>query len=160
MIKALHIPIAVVLCCILIVGCNQNELANLTLTLTNAVAVVADLQGNKEIAAKLRADSTLVANAIREWRPGSSPADAIRLVNQLIQDLELLPQNDKYRPFIILALGTAAHIIERLTQGNTSYGVANTKVRITHPPNNEKEFRSNWDAIRASSEDMQQAPIL
>lgn len=138
-------------------GCNRTSLAELTTTLGNAVAIIAELQGHPETGQKLKADALIISDAIRRWKPGMPAEDIVKLVNNLIHDLNLLSINDKYRPFIILALGTAAHIIDMLTQ-NT--GRPDTQVRLTKPPETEKEFKVDWNAIRASLPDVAQAPVL
>lgn len=161
MTKILHVPIiALMFISVLINGCNQTQLVTLTQTLGHSVAMIADLQGQPEVAAKLRSDTEVITAAIKGWKPGMPSSDIIHKINGLIRDLNLLPINDNYRPFILFALGTAAHIIEILSQGNPNAPRPETQVRLTKPPENEKEYKVNWDAIRASTPGVEKAPVL
>lgn len=158
MTKIVQLPIITLMCILLFVdGCNRQDLADLATTLANAIAVIAGLQGKPEVGQKLKADALLISQAVRTWKPGMPAGDIVRLINNLIRDLNTLPIDDKYRPFIIMALGTAAHMIDILTQ-NT--GRPETSVRLVQPPSTAKEFREDWNAVRAATPDVEQAPIL
>lgn len=136
-------------------GCNQQDtIAALAATLGHSVAMLVTLQGNPDLAAKLQNDTNVAVNAIRAWQPGTSAADAIRLLNIVIQDIQSLSLPEKYKPFLVLALGTAASILDIL-HGNPS-----PETRLTKPPSNEKEYKQLWDDIRASNPQMEQIPVL
>lgn len=139
---------------------RQESLAALTATLGRAVALLATLQGDKELAERLRQHTELAVQAINNWKPGMPAADAIRAINQLIDDLKLFPADSKYKALIVLALGTAANIIDRLNSQGAGGEKPHTDVHLTDPPQNDQQFKAHWDAIRASSVGMEQVPIL
>lgn len=148
------------LCLSLVGGCPQRDsLAVLTETLGNAVAALVAAAGNTELAEKLRHDTGLAVGLIQDLKPGASPAEAIRAVNALIDDLKSFPASDRFKPLVTFALGTAAAIIEALSK--TGPGEPpHTDVRLTAPPHDAREFRQSWDAIRAGSPGLEAAPIL
>lgn len=139
---------------------QQATVAALVSTLGGAVASLVSLSGNTDLANSLRHDTQLASELILGWKPGSNAADAIRALNKVIDDIQSLQLPEKYKPFITLALGTAATIIDLLSSrgGDT----AHTAVRIVDPPHSSKEFRRDWDAIRDSglSSDLQSVPEL
>lgn len=142
-------------------SCSQQAtIAALVATLGGAVAMLVSLSGNSELGEKLRHDTQLASELISGWKPGASAADAIRALNKVIDDIQSLPVPEKYKPFITLALGTAASIIDILSSRGGE--AAHTKVRIAEPPHSSKEFKKDWDALRDSglSSDMQQVPEL
>lgn len=141
-------------------GCRnqQTTLALLTQTLGNAVASLAQISGNTELADTLKKHTEIAVGIIKGWRPGMSPDEAIRAINQIIDDIKLFPAIGPYRPLITLALGTAASIIELLSRGGPER--PHTDVRLTKPPHDSREFRRDWDAIRAGGPGMEKAPIL
>lgn len=138
-------------------GCPQRDsLDDLIKTLGNAIALLASVNGNPQLAAKIRADTDSVVALIRVWKQGQDASEIIRAINVLINDIQTLPVPPNFKPLITLALGTLAAIIERLN----SNGKPSTNVRITDPPKNSDEFKRNWDAIRAGSPNMHDAPVL
>lgn len=141
-------------------GCPKQTLANLTATLGNAVAVLAQVQGNTALAQQLREHTNTAVAIIQNWKEGQSAADAIRALNRIIDDLKLFPAVDRFKPLITFTLGTIANIIDLLNRGGTGGEKPHTDVRITKPPENATEFKHDWDAIRAGSPNMEQAPIL
>lgn len=143
-------------------GCSQQAtIAALVATLGGAVSTIVSLSGNPELGEKLRHDTQLATELINGWKPGTSAADAIRALNKVIDDIQSLQVPEKYKPFITLALGTAASIIDILNSRGGGEQ-AHTKVRIIDPPHSSKEFKKDWDALRDSgpSPDLQQVPEL
>lgn len=144
-----------------VAGCpSKDTLAVLIATLGNAVAQIAVLTGHQEIADRLRHDTEIAATALKSWQPGMNGAEAIRAVNRVIDDLKLFPLNDKYRALIALALGTAAAIIDFINAHGGNGDKPHTDVKLTDPPKNTEEFKRTWDAIRAGSVGLEQAPVL
>lgn len=145
-----------------IAGCPKKDtLARLVATLGNAVAQLATLTGNTQLADRIRHDVALATAALQNWQPGMPAADAIRALNQLIDSLKLFPPNDPFRPLITLALGTAAAIIDFINMHTSTPGERpHTDIKLTDPPKNEEEFKKTWDAIRAGSPGMEKAPVL
>lgn len=136
-------------------ACSQQEtIATLVGTLGHAIGTLVALQGNTDLGAKLQNDTNLAVTAIKAWKPGTSAGDAIRLLNQVISDIQTLKLPEKYKPFVTLALGTAASIMDIL------HGTPSTDVRITVPPKNAKEFDLLWDSIRASTPQADEVPVL
>lgn len=134
---------------------RQNTLALLTETLGNAVASLAQIAGNDQLANQLRQHTQTAVSLLRGWTPGMPPADIIRALNRIIEDLKLFPADSKYAALITFVLGTIASIIEQLHGASPA-----TNVRITAPPKDAEDFKHYWDAIRAGSPDMHDAPIL
>lgn len=140
-------------------GC-QSRLAALTAALGHGVAALAAALGHNDWADKLRRDTDAVLAAISKWKPGMAAVDIVHLLNDLIRDITRLDVLEKFRPLVTFALGTAASIVAFLNQNSGGNTPPDTPVRLTLPPYNAREFNHNWDAIRAGSPDMQQAPIL
>lgn len=144
-------------------SCNpeqQNTLALLTQVLGNAVADLIQIAGNPTLAATLREHTNTAVTLLRAWTPGQSVIDIIRALNRIIDDLSLFPALDKFQPLITLVLGTVAAIIEELQRIGNAGDAPHTKIRITAPPKTSDEFKHDWDAIRAGSPNMHDAPIL
>lgn len=136
-------------------ACSQQDtIAALVATMGHAIGTLVSLQGNTDLAQKLQNDTNLAVNAIKAWQPGTSAADAIRLLNTVISDIQTLSLPDKYKPFVVLALGTAASIMDIL------HGTPSTDIHLTSPPKNSKQFIRLWDDIRASTPQMEQVPVL
>lgn len=136
-------------------GCSQQDtIAALVGTLGHAIGTLVSLQGNTDLAAKLQSDTNLAVDAIKAWKPGTSAADAIRLLNTVISDIQTLQLPEKYKPFVVLALGTAASIMDIL------HGTPSTDVRLTVPPKDSKQFNQLWDSIRASTPQADEVPVL
>lgn len=141
-------------------GCPKKSLDELVRTLGDAVSKLAAMQGDTELAQRIKQHTDYAVGLIRMWKPGMSAVDVIRALNDIINDLEKFPQIDRFRPLINFVLGTIASIIERMQAQGAGGEPPQTKVRITHPPESSKEFRNDWDAIRRGSPNLSQAPVL
>lgn len=149
---------------------KRAYLSALVETFGNAMSQLATISGAGELADRIRNHTQTAVSIIRGWHPGDSAADAIRAINRVIDDINIFPNPERWKPLITLALGTAASIIEELSRAtsptadnaNAAYstGGPHTNVRIVHPPRNAKEFRVDWDSIRAGSTDLREAPVL
>lgn len=141
-------------------GCPRKSLDELVRTLGDAVSKLAAMQGDAELAQRIKQHTDYAVGLIRMWKPGMNAVDVIRALNEIISDLEKFPQLDRFRPLIYFTLGTIANIIERLQAQGAGGEPPQTRVRLTQPPTSAQEFRTDWDAIRRGSPDLQQAPVL
>lgn len=142
-------------------GCpRQKSLDDLVSTLGNAIALLLSVNGNPQLAAKIRADTDSIVALIRVWKEGQDPSEIIRAINILINDIKTLPVPPNYLPLINLTLGTLASIIEHLNQRGGGHEKPDTNVRLTAPPKTSDEFKHAWDSIRAGSPNMHDAPVL
>lgn len=139
-------------------GC-QNALELLIQVLGNAVVQLITGIVSPELAQKIRHDTEMIIALVRGWKEGQPAQEIIRSINRLIQDMQTLALPEKFKPLIDLALGTLASIIEHLMAHGGGEQPA-TKVRITKPPLNAKEFREEWNCIRAGSPDIHEAPVI
>lgn len=140
-------------------GC-QSRLISLTRALGSAIANLAAALGHSDWADKLRHDTDVIVAAVERWKEGTSAADILRLLNDLIRDIKLLEVLEPYRPLVVFALGTAASLIDFFNRNGGGNVQPDTPIRLTLPPHDAHEFNHDWDAIRAGSPGMQKAPIL
>jgi hypothetical protein len=149
--------------CAILTSCTQsqrNTAATLTTTLTQAAAQVASLQGNTELAAKLKVDGAAVATALTNFQQTNSGADAaIQVITILEDDLGLIPETGPYAPLIQIALATAQTLIALIPQSAVSPAVAQTMqahrmkaVYLGHPaPQSADDFKKQWnDVVKAN----------
>lgn len=136
---------------------QQQNLASLVDVLGRAVSDLIRLTGDTQLAERLRDHTNTAVTLLHDWHPGMNSADIIRALNRMIDDLNLF--NNQFRPLVLFCLGTIAHIIEVVKFGGGGEE-PHTPVRITDPPVTEREFRKDWDAIRAGSPGMAQVAIL
>jgi hypothetical protein len=136
---------------------RQTDLAALVERLGHATSTLASLAGNSDLAQRLITHTTQAVAILRTWHPGMAFAQAAAALNRIIDDLNEFPSDSPFRPLVILALGTIAQIM-------LSIGAAaeppHTQVRLVKAPANEDEFKQTWDAIRAGSSNMAEAPVL
>lgn len=132
-------------------GCpSQDTLAALVTTLGNSAASIASLEGNTTLSAKLQADTAAAATAIANWKSGSPAQMAIQAINIVEDDLNLFPIAGEYEPLIVLALSTAASIIELLNPQETRVTVKNEKGRhlqLAQAPKTVKDYKTQWNNI-------------
>jgi hypothetical protein len=141
-------------------GCGERSLDELVRVLGSTVATLAMVSGNQQFAAKIKNDTDAVIALIQTWHEGQSAAGIIRAINQLIDDIKLLPVPQRLRPLITFALGTLANIIDKMNARGGNGEKPHTDIKLTDPPEKEKDFRKGWDAIRAGSPDMHDAPVI
>lgn len=146
----------------LAISCQQR-IEGLVFALGRGIGALAALIGDSALADKLRKDVDAVIAAIRAFKENDSPARVVHLINELIRDLKVLESlGAKFKALIDYSLGTLAAIIEYFRGFGGGAGVEqpDTDIRVTEPPKTAHEFEHVWDAIRAGSVNMKEAPIL
>lgn len=150
------------------VGCtNQATIASLTATLGNAAASIAALEGNNDLAVRLKADSAAAQTAILNWKSGTPASEAIEALNLVEDDLNLIPAASQYTPLIDLAIGTVESILALLPQSQTvatpnlaAHTAAHKrKVTLTNPPKNAKQFKAQWQNVINANPQLSNAAI-
>lgn len=139
-------------------GCgkvNQTTLAGLVLTLGNAVSALEVIEGNSELAAIIKNDTSVLANDIQNWIPGTTDQIIIEAIGLVEKDLNLLPINAGDVALIDLALGTLQGIlaffpIQASAVANSKAVRASAKpirqVHLDKVPRKASEFSSQWNA--------------
>lgn len=159
--------VAILLLLILpVVGCvSQNQIAALTAILGSAAASVAQIQGNPDLAAKLKVDTDAAVKAVTEWKSGTNAEMAIEALKLVQDDLYLFPQVQPYAALITLAIGTTEGILALLPQTApptfTAHGIQNVPPSaLTNPaPKTAKDFKNQWNAVVAQHPELATAKI-
>lgn len=146
-------------------GCvPQNTLAALTSTFGNAAAGVAAAEGNSALAQKITSDTALAVTAIQNWKAGTVAQNVVQAIQLVEEDISAFPIGGQYEPLVILALSTAASIIELLNP-NVSTRVMIRKdhsrhLQLADAPKTAKDFKARWNKIRNSNSSLSGAPVL
>jgi hypothetical protein len=128
-------------------GCpQQTTIAALVLTLGNAAASVAAIEGNDALSQKLQADTAKAETQILAWKPGTNGQMAVEALQLVQDDLALFPQVGPYAPLIQLAIGTTISIIEIIDPGAVPTALSKPHaVHLAKPPRNKGQFRKAWN---------------
>jgi hypothetical protein len=159
--KSIRVIVASLLAAVLI-GCpSQSTTAALVAILGNAVASVAALQGNSELASKLQTDTQAAVTAVQNWKQGTPAQDAIQALNLVESDLNLFPQLGPYAPLIDLAIGTTESIIALLPSNVATPAVAHRSVSLQAPaPKSAAEFKANWNTIVSTTPSISKSVMI
>lgn len=152
---------------IALAACNQNTIAALVSTLGNSCSTLAQMQGNTQLAATIKADTATAVADIAAWKPGTDGEMAIQALHILENDLHQICATipgqtgqdcQKYEPLIQLALGTADSIIAIVQPQRVTAKAQKTcptfDLACKEPkgaPTDAKEFKRQWNAIVAAN---------
>jgi hypothetical protein len=146
-------------------SCQQeaHDLAAELEVLGTAVSQLLRALGAEEFAMRFEANIHTSVTLLRAWKPGMSATDLLRSLNRLVDDLTGMNNSDRFDRFkalIQLALGTIRAIMDGIAAQGGTGETPHTNVKLTHPPQDAAEFKQYWNAIRAGSPNMDQAPVL
>lgn len=172
MLKNLISKFTALLCALVLiipnVGCtSQATIAALTSTLGNAASSIAALEGNADLAVKLKADTAAAVSAVTNWKSGTPASEAIEALNLVEDDLNLIPAASQYTPLIDLAIGTVESILALLPQSQTiatptlaAHTAAHKrKVTLINPPKTAKQFKAQWQNVINANPQLSNAAI-
>ncbi len=150
-------------------GCDkQQTAAELVSTAGTAVSSLLVFEGNTTTAAKINADFAAASTAISGWKSGSPTQDIAELLNIVEDDLNLIPISTEDQAFIDLGIGavdqllalfpapaattpvTVSPSVTRASyQVSTVRHVPHRRVYLAKTPKTAKEFKAQWNALRA-----------
>jgi hypothetical protein len=143
------------------VACGTADIAALVQTLGGAASSIADIEGNSNLAAKLKVDTTAAADAVLNWKSGTPATEVIEALNLVQDDLDLFPVGSEATALIDLAIGTTEAIITEITSKAPAASsvavahVAHRAVTLTKPPKNAAEFKKQYQTIIAANPQLQ-----
>jgi len=148
-------------------GCtNQATISALVTTLGNAAAAIASIEGNASLAQKLQVDTAAAAQAVLNWKSGTSAQNIVQLLTIVQDDLYLFPISSQYVALINLAIGTVNSIILIVNSGNPApqpqSDVARAPRRsvvLAKTPKNAEQLKKQWNAIVAEHPELARAAI-
>jgi hypothetical protein len=149
---------------LLLVGClSQASIAALVNTLGNASAALAGLEGNTDLAQKLRTDTAAAVAAVNNWQKGTPAQMVIEALGIVEDDLNLIPFAGPYIPLISLALVTVQEIVTIVTQNSPTPAPpvarkgARQVIYTGKIPKTDGQFKSAWNKVVAANPQL--APV-
>lgn len=133
---------------------KQSDLAALVEVLGHSIAQLIAVIGNSEVAAKLGQLTATAVRLLTMWVPGQDALQIVQTLNEMIHVILGVAGLDRFKPLVTFVLGTIAAIIIQLK------GAPDTDIRIVQAPKDSREYKVDWDSIRAGGQGLEQAPIL
>lgn len=158
--------IAVLVLCSFMWACwSQQNIAALVSIMTNAASSIASAGNNPTLAQKIKTDGDAAAAAVLNWQNGSPVQEAEQALNILLDDLSLIPGTSQYAPLVAICVSAAEAILALLPQPTQSAKTkarlgASQKAALKSAPKNAKDFKKQWNAIRAQHPEWTAIPTL